>query len=49
MGCAYCCRYNNQLLQLTVSCLYLAAIVGALASELARPLGRKVNKLFSPP
>ena len=37
------CRYNNQLLQLTVSCLYLAAIVGALASELARPLGRKVS------
>ena len=36
-------RYNNQLLQLTISCLYLAAIVGALGSELARPLGRKVG------
>ena len=36
------CRYDDQLLQLTVSCLYLSAMVGALGSELSRPLGRKV-------
>jgi hypothetical protein len=42
-SCVCLRRYNNQLLQLTISCLYLAAIVGALGSELARPLGRKVG------
>ena len=42
-GCL--CRYDDQLLQLTVSCLYLSAMVGALGSELSRPLGRKVKVL----
>ena len=42
-GCVHGRRYNNALLQLTVSCLYLAAVVGALGSELARPYGRKVR------
>ncbi|CAL5228352.1 g11467 [Coccomyxa viridis] len=41
------CKYNDQLLQLTVSCLYLAAMVGALGSELARPYGRRIPIIFS--
>ena len=43
----FLCRYDDQLLQLTVSCLYLSAMVGALGSELSRPLGRKVKIQFA--
>lgn len=45
----FCCaafRYNDHLLELVVSCLYLAAILGALGSEFTqRRYGRKVGKL----
>ncbi|CAK0785840.1 hypothetical protein CVIRNUC_009052 [Coccomyxa viridis] len=41
------CKYDDQLLQLTVSCLYLSAMVGALGSELSRPLGRKIPLIFA--
>lgn len=37
------CKYNSQILQLVISCLYLAAAVAAVASEfMARRYGRKV-------
>lgn len=42
------CKYNNQILQLVISCLYLAAAVAALCSEvLARRYGRKITMVFS--
>lgn len=47
-GALSLCRYDNQLLQLTVSCLYLSAMVGAFGSELSRPLGRKASSSVHP-
>ncbi|CAL8468665.1 g8205 [Coccomyxa elongata] len=42
------CKYNDHLLELVVSCLYLAAILGALGSEFTqRRYGRKVTMLFA--
>lgn len=38
------CKYNNQLLQLVVSSLYISALFsGIVASRFARALGRKVG------
>lgn len=38
------CKYNNQLLQLVVSSLYISALFsGIVASRFARALGRKVS------
>jgi sugar porter (SP) family MFS transporter len=42
------CKYNSQILQLVISCLYLAAAVAAIASEFgARRYGRKVVMIFA--
>ena len=39
------CKYNNQLLQLVVSSLYISALFsGIVASRFARALGRKVSQ-----
>lgn len=41
------CKYNNQLLQLVVSSLYISALFsGIVASRFARALGRKVSVLL---
>ena len=41
------CKYNNQLLQLVVSSLYISALFsGIVASRFARALGRKVSMSF---
>lgn len=40
------CKYDDQIYQLCISCLYLAAAVAAVCTEvLARKLGRKVTFL----
>ena len=37
------CKYNSQVLELVISCLYLAALVAAIGSEvIARRYGRRV-------
>ena len=37
------CKYNSQILELVISCLYLAALVAAIGSEvIARRYGRRV-------
>ena len=42
------CKYNSQILQLVISCLYLAAAIAAIASEfMARRFGRKVSHCLS--
>ncbi|EIE22371.1 general substrate transporter [Coccomyxa subellipsoidea C-169] len=42
------CKYNDHMLELVVSCLYLAAIVGALGSEVtSRKYGRRVTMVIS--
>ena len=41
------CKYNDQIYQLCISCLYLAAAVAAILAEiLARKRGRKVTLLL---